>query len=606
MKDLELQTTTAAVHNFSSLVLSKRQLNILGHGLNFAITPSYRVSSEFFNTAVTKFESSILRKHSAVSQLYIDGLKTRLSTIPKHACRRFNLNKHDLAFILNLSARNDIIIKPADKNLGLVLMDWKDYDREVLRQLTDQTTYRELIRDNFLRNRLQAIHRKIVNIKNKFSNSFVDYGLNLSWQNIDQLSFDDCIVPQFYILPKIHKLKQGDSAASIRGRPIVPGFRWLTTKLSKWVSDRLTPLVKQYTEHMVSSTEDFIRKVDRIKVTSDCVFMTMDIESLYTNIDTKLGIKYVSEFLSDPRVIDDASLSAALIESITLILANNMFCYSDRLFLQTRGTAMGTPMAPNYANIFVFMLEKDIIESFFDNTLIRLYYRYLDDLFLVCRNNPDLLDKFISSLDSLSTRGIKYTRQISHESAVFLDVEIFKGKELHTNSKLDTKLYQKPLNLYLYIPFNSFHLPLVKKNMILNELKRYIKCCSQKEDYIIIKKRFYHRLRARGYPAHHLIPLFNSVRYKDRVSYLYTTNRIRKRDVTRFIIDNHPSISQADLYSILNKGWPSGESPISITFKRPKALKDILCVNRIRSSSTELDSGSVHNDIKRRRLNEIE
>jgi hypothetical protein len=603
MKDLELQTTNSAVHNLSSLVLSKQQLDILGRGLNFAITPSRPLTIDQLNNAVVRFESSISSKHPEKVKPYITGLLPKLQSITNHhVSRRYNLNRHELNLILDLAARTDIIIKPADKNLGIVIMDWNHYNQEVLRQLADTSTYRESSKD-FLKNRLSAIQRKITALKNKFSNSFIEPAVNYSWNKIDSLALDNVIIPQFYILPKIHKLKPGDPASSIRGRPIVPGFQWLTTILSRWVSDRLTPLVKNHVHNLVSSTDAFIRNIDKATVPPDCVFITMDIESLYTNINSELGIKYITYFLSDPEVLQEATLIDALIESIRLILTNNMFRYGDSLFLQIKGTAMGTPMAPPYANIFVFMIERDIINTFFDKTLIRIYYRYLDDLFLVCKNDAEIQHLFLTTLDNLAQQGITYTRQISHESAVFLDIEIYKGKRFYDCNQLDIRLYQKPMNLFLYIPFNSFHISSIKRNMIVNELRRYIKCCSLRSEYIGYKRKFYTRLRARGYPGHYLIPLFNSVKYSDRSSFLYTMRRKHKRSFSRFIIDNHPSISRTEMYSILNEGWPLNDSIPSVTFKRAKTLKDILCVNRIRSSSIESELEPIS---KKRRIDERE
>jgi Reverse transcriptase (RNA-dependent DNA polymerase) len=601
MKDLELQTTISAVHNFSSLVLSKQQLDVLGRGLNFAITPSRPLTIDQVNNAVVRFESSISSKHSTKVKPYINGLLPKLQSITKHhVSRRSNLNQHEFSLILDLTARTDIIIKPADKNLGIAIMDWNHYDQEVLRQLADTSTYRET-GNNFLNNRLQALHRKITTLKKKFSNSFAESAVNYSWLKIDSLAPDNVLIPQFYILPKVHKLKPGDPASSLRGRPIVPGFQWLTTILSRWVSNRLTPLVKQHVRNLVSSTDAFIRNIDKVKVPRDCVFITMDIESLYTNINSELGVKYINYFLSDPELLLEGSLIEALTESVRLILTNNMFCYGNRLFLQIKGTAMGTPMAPPYANIFVFMLERDIINTFFDKTLIRIYYRYLDDLFLVCKNDPEIQLHFLTALDNLVQQGITYTRQLSHESAVFLDIEIYKGKRFYDSNQLDIRLYQKPMNLFLYIPFNSFHISSIKRNMITNELRRYIKCCSLRSEYIEYKKKFYTRLRARGYPGAYLIPLLNSVKYDERPSLLYDMRRKKKRSFTRFIIDNNPSISRSEMYSILNEGWPLNDSAPSLTFKRSKTLKDILCVNRIRSSSIESELEPLS---KRRRIDE--
>ena len=36
-----------------------------------------------------------------------------------------------------------------------------------------------------------------------------------------------------------------------------------------------------------------------------------------------------------------------------------------------------------------------------------------------------------------------------------MDLYIFKGKDFHINGKLSIKVYQKPENRYMYVPFKS-------------------------------------------------------------------------------------------------------------------------------------------------------
>jgi hypothetical protein len=42
-----------------------------------------------------------------------------------------------------------------------------------------------------------------------------------------------------------------------------------------------------------------------------------------------------------------------LVEMLTLVLKNNIFCFDGNHYLQINRTAMGTKMAPFYANIFM-------------------------------------------------------------------------------------------------------------------------------------------------------------------------------------------------------------------------------------------------------------
>jgi hypothetical protein len=47
-----------------------------------------------------------------------------------------------------------------------------------------------------------------------------------------------------------------------------------------------------------------------------------------------------------------------LVQLLTLVLKHNNFTFNGEHFLQINGTAMGTKMAPSYANNFMGKLEK--------------------------------------------------------------------------------------------------------------------------------------------------------------------------------------------------------------------------------------------------------
>ena len=80
--------------------------------------------------------------------------------------------------------------------------------------------------------------------------------------------------------------------------------------------------------------------------------------------------------------------------------------------------------------------------------------------------------------------------------------------------------FQKPLNRYLYIPYSSYHPAHAKKSFIKAELIRYVRLSSQKSDFLQIRKKFMTRLRNRGYPLWFLEPIFSSILYENRDSFL--------------------------------------------------------------------------------------
>ena len=68
--------------------------------------------------------------------------------------------------------------------------------------------------------------------------------------------------------------------------------------------------------------------------------------------------------------------------------------------LQVHGTAMGTRMAPSYANIFMGRLENRLLEG----VTIRpaIWWRYIDDVFTIWPHGEECLESFIEQINSMA------------------------------------------------------------------------------------------------------------------------------------------------------------------------------------------------------------
>lgn len=105
------------------------------------------------------------------------------------------------------------------------------------------------------------------------------------------------------------------------------------------------------------------------------ILFTIDIDSLYTNRDTLLGLQALqTRFNQNPY---PTRPDKELIKLIELCLNNNDFLFNQQYYLQIHGTAMGQRFAPSYANIY--MSEREALTKC--PLLPILYFCYLDDIF---------------------------------------------------------------------------------------------------------------------------------------------------------------------------------------------------------------------------------
>lgn len=470
---------------------------------NVDYIPKFHIPNTNFQPDI--FPNSALEKWLASTETL---LLQRLN-YPINRARK-NLPRIQSIFLRQLHDNPDLVIKPADKNIGLTLMDRTQYDNEVYRQLNDHTTYKPIPSIEMIP--IPIIYERIVQIFRRAYRYGVIPNVKLLKYIEQYVTPESARLPHFYILPKVHK------GPPIKGRPLVPSTRWITTPASRVIDYLLQPLCKKYIETLTTDSTQIVRELESLIISdAECPLFTADVTSLYTNIDIPDGLDEVKNFLNmilgfnnpEDRLIPE--LRDLILEVLRIILKNNYFSFRQQYFLQLIGTAMGTPAAVVFANIYMFMKEKKVIERNKDS--IRYYRRFLDDILIIFNtHNPQPV---IDQLNNMHP-SIKLESVISKDKVNFLDLIIHKGNRFKKERRLDISCHQKTLNSYLYIPFNSFHPPRSKGGFIITELKRYVRNNSSRSEYLKLKLIFYLRLRARGYPTVFLNDYFGRVQYDER------------------------------------------------------------------------------------------
>lgn len=458
------------------------------------------------------------RVEAYLSKTKADLLMAATASIATTTRTPRNLTSQQLRILRSLENHQHLIVKPADKNLGLVLMDRTWYDQEVERQLSDITTYKPVAQDTIP---VQQIYLEIVQIASRMARDGFLTPQELNFIK-NRTTPDTSKIPQIYILPKIHK-------KPVKGRPIIPGHSWIATPASVLLDDRLQVLLTRATT-VIPDTKTLINQIERLIVNDKgCWLITADVSSLYTEIDTNKGIALMWAFMRQNGDLFPPTLIGHLHSLLRIVMTRNYLRFKDKTYHQIKGTAMGTPVAPVYANIFMFILERAVLKRYDDRIIY--YRRYLDDIFMLVKTGPyeDILQSF-----QTMEKNIKLEFRVSNTDAVFLDLYIHKGQRFQQSGILDLKVYQKELNYYLYTPFSSWHTPASKGGLIITELKRYVRNSSSRDDYITIKRAFYERLRARGYPRPFLAKYFDKVKYADRTTLLTTKPRTKVPESTVF------------------------------------------------------------------------
>jgi hypothetical protein len=135
--------------------------------------------------------------------------QTTVSTLTKHGSF-FAPNDFILLNTLQSLSKNKLItVKPADKNLGLVVMNTSDYKLMCLKHLDDRSTYLPI--NNYNPNQVFAKLRRILSTYNELNNFSTPppQALTKLAASLLQLQHHNSLrIAPFYTLPKVHKTTQ--------------------------------------------------------------------------------------------------------------------------------------------------------------------------------------------------------------------------------------------------------------------------------------------------------------------------------------------------------------------------------------------------------------
>ena len=138
------------------------------------------------------------------------------------------------------------------------------------------------------------------------------------------------------------------------------GIGSITEKFSAYVDQQIRHLVPRIPSYL-KDTIHLIHILLGKKLAPEDILVTIDIQSLYTNITHTEGIQALNRILEETNT--DPVKKLLLCRLGNLVLTKNYFSFNNNLYRQIQGTAMGTRMSPSYANIFMNYVEIQLIDT---------------------------------------------------------------------------------------------------------------------------------------------------------------------------------------------------------------------------------------------------
>lgn len=398
--------------------------------------------------------------------------------------------------------------------------------------------------------KIKHLLTNLKNIKEITNNEYKTLTKNINDKNAGVL----------YGIPKLHKQE-------LTIRPIISNINHPTEQISTYLHNIMKTTAKASLTHLENS-QALIDTLQNITPDQNMYIITADIESLYTNIPNDLGEKTVTfeTYLNPNRCYKKPKNPLTFQALLHNTLVNNIFDHNGNHYIQVNGTAMGTVMAPTYANIFLKHLEETRLlnnpnlEHLTKN--IKCFKRYVDDFFLLYLNKNNTLPELIKTLkETYSPLTLKIK---INKNANFLDLEI----KINTfMNRFDIKLYKKPIGNQQLLDPNSNHPPHIIKNIIKQEINRIEKNCNNEIDEQKEKNKIINKARTQKYPNKYIKHALNKKPKKAKKEFL-------KKDIIKISYNqNYKQISQI-IKQTTNKN-------INIITKTLPSLRDILVRARL-------------------------
>ena len=368
-----------------------------------------------------------------------------------------------------LRKRDDIVVTKPDKGTGVVVMDKSQYTKLLNEASIDN-------KEKFRSVNLERPKTRGRPPKHYHPLLQKEKELETVVRQILPKEVADAICPKgsrlahLYGLPKTHKPK-------LAMRPILSATGTYNFMIAKWLDEKLKPI--SINEFTVSDPLRFSEELRKKVIVDGEILVSYDVSSLFTNVPVDETIEILVEKAFHKEWFN-YKYNLGLKESdlralLNIAVKNQLFQLDGKLYEQTDGVAMGSPLGPLMANTFMCSIEEKLVNNM---DMPSFYHRFVDDT-ITSQRSLATAEDFLDTLNSCH-ESLNFTMECEVDGKLpFLGMEAIRNDD-----HLETKVYVKPTNTGLLLHYQSHVDRRYKRSLITTMLNRAFRLSSSWEHFV--------------------------------------------------------------------------------------------------------------------------
>ena len=126
----------------------------------------------------------------------------------------------------------------------------------------------------------------------------------------------------------------------------------------------LKPLVGKSPLH-IQNNQDFMEHLKDIQLGPDVVMVSYDVRTLFTSVPIQPALGVIEKLLNeDPDLQNRTTMSTKqIMDLLEFCLRSTYFTYRGKFYEQVEGAAMGSPISPIVANLYMENFENRALQS---------------------------------------------------------------------------------------------------------------------------------------------------------------------------------------------------------------------------------------------------